>query len=430
MRCNSARPDTLRRRVHAVRFVFSPPTEEAAGLLTLPWTEPLEEWQDPRLVEIRQRGLSRHIVRFVADDGELYALKSINENLARREYRLLRELAELNVPAVHVVGIVVDRGPDLDAILVTRFLDYSTTYRAVFSSPRGGQPTDRLLDALVELLVRLHLSGFFWGDCSLSNTLFRYDAGTLEAYLVDAETSERHPTLTAGQRHYDVDLAEERVYGELLDLQAGELLSPELGPLEIAAELPRRYERLWDELTREELLRPDDQRYRIAQRLRRLNELGFDADEVELISTPDGNRLKLRTKVSESGHHARKLFLRTGLVVEENQARRLLNDIASFRAYLEQKQGRPVSEMVAASQWLGEVYDPVVAAIPEGLRGRLPPAEIFHEILEHRWYTSEEAGFDVGTAAAARSYFQTVLPGVPELLSEGGTAPGEAGVSS
>jgi Domain of unknown function (DUF4032)/Lipopolysaccharide kinase (Kdo/WaaP) family len=315
-----------------VRFVFSPPTEEAAGLLTLPWTEPLEEWQNPRLVEIRQRGISRHIVRFVADDGELYALKAINENLARREYRLLRELAELNVPAVHVVGIVVDRGPDLDAILVTRFLDYSTTYRAVFSSPRGGQPTDRLLDALVELLVRLHLSGFFWGDCSLSNTLFRYDAGTLEAYLVDAETSERHPTLTSGQRHYDVELAEERVYGELLDLQAGELLSPELDPLEIAAELPRRYERLWDELTREELLQPDDQRYRIAQRLRRLNELGFDADEVELISTPDGNRLKLRTKVSESGHHARKLFLRTGLVVEENQARRLLNDIASFRA--------------------------------------------------------------------------------------------------
>src|SRR6266536_2490301 len=269
-----------------------------------------------------------------------------------------------------------------------------------------------------------------WCDCSLSNTLFRYDAGTLEAYLVDAETSERHPSLTAGQRRYDVDLAEERVYGELLDLQAGELLSPDLDPLEIAAELPRRYERLWDELTREELLRPDDQRYRIAQRLRRLNELGFDADEVELISTPDGNRLRLRTRVSESGYHARQLFLRTGLVVEENQARRLLNDITSFRAYLEQKRARPVPEMVAASQWLGDIYDPVVAAIPEDLRGRLPPAEIFHEILEHRWYMSEAAGFDVGTAAAARSYFQTVLPGVPELLSEGGSAPGGAGTSS
>ena len=287
---------------------------------------------------------------------------------------------------------MVDRGPDTDAILVTRFLDFSTTYRAVFSSPRGGQPTDRLLDALVELLVRLHLSGFFWGDCSLSNTLFRYDAGTLEAYLVNAETSERHPTLTPGQRHYDVELAEERVYGELLDLQAGEMLSPQLDPLEIAAELPRRYQRLWDELTREELLKPDDQRFRIAQRLRRLNELGFDVDEVELISTPDGNRLRVRTKVAESGHHSRQLFLRTGISAEENQARRLLNDIASFRAYLEQKTGRPVSEIVAANQWLVEMYDPVVNAIPGELRGRLAPAEIFHEILEHRWYMSEEAG--------------------------------------
>src|SRR5580698_5552557 len=265
MRCNSARPDGLRRRVHAVRFVFSPPTEEAAGLLTLPWTEPLEEWQDPRLVEIRQRGISRHIVRFVAESGELYALKALSERLARREYRLLRALAELNVPAVEVVGVVVDRGPDADAILVTRFLDYSTTYRALFSSPRGGQPTDRLLNALVELLVRLHLSGFFWGDCSLSNTLFRYDAGTLEAYLVDAETSERHPELTTGQRGWDIELAAERICGELFDLQAGGLLPGEVDPVGTSEELVRRYEQLWDELTREETLRPEEQRYRIAE---------------------------------------------------------------------------------------------------------------------------------------------------------------------
>ncbi len=181
-----------------MKFVFSPPADEAAGLLTLPWAEPLEEWQDERLVEIRQRGISRHIVRFVADDGEIYALKAISEWLARREYRVLRGLAELNVPAVQVVGVVVDRGHDTDAILVTRFLGYSTTYRALFSHPRGGQPAERLLDAMVELLVRLHLSGFFWGDCSLSNTLFCFDAGALEAYLVDAETSEQHPSLTDG----------------------------------------------------------------------------------------------------------------------------------------------------------------------------------------------------------------------------------------
>ena len=184
-----------------MRFVFTPPADHAAGLLTLPWPVPLAEWQDDRLVEIRQRGISRHVVRFVYDDGTLYALKELSERLARREFRLLRAMADLNVPAAEAVGIAVDRdpeNPDADAILVTRFLTYATTYRAVFSHPRGVQPIDGLLDALVELLVRLHLSGFFWGDCSLSNTLFRHDAGTLEAYLVDAETSEQHPPCPTG----------------------------------------------------------------------------------------------------------------------------------------------------------------------------------------------------------------------------------------
>jgi len=412
-----------------MRFVFTPPADHAAGLLTLPWSEPLAEWRDERLVEIRQRGISRHVVRFVYDDGTLYALKELSERLARREYRVLRALAELGIPAVEVVGVAVDRdgpGRGEDAILVTTFLSYATTYRAVFSNPRGLQPTDGLLDALVELLVRLHLSGFFWGDCSLSNTLFRHDAGTLEAYLVDAETSEQHPELTDGQRLWDVELAVERVYGELLDLQAGELLPGDVEPLEIAGELERRYASLWHELTREEILKPDEQRYRIAERLRRLNELGFDADEVELVSTGDGNRLRLKTRVAETGHDSRKLFLRTGIDAGERQARRLLNDMAGFRAWLEQRQGHPVSEVVAANRWLEEVYDPVIAAIPEDLRGRLPPAEIFHEVLEHRWYMSEVAGRDVGTTAAARAYFEQVLPAAPEPL-DADDAPASSG---
>ncbi len=412
-----------------MRFVFTPPAEHAAGLLTLPWAESLADWQDDRLVEIRQRGISRHVVRFVYDDGTLYALKELSERLARREYRLLRALAGANVPAVEAVGIAVDLGAarprhtDADAILVTKFLSYSTTYRAVFSHPRSIQPVDGLLDALVELLVRLHLSGFFWGDCSLSNTLFRYDAGTLEAYLVDAETSEQHPALSDGQRQYDLELATERVAGELLDLQAGDLLPDNVDPFEIADELRKRYDSLWHELTREEILRPDEQRYLIAERLRRLNELGFDAEEIELIPTPEGNKLRLRTRVSESGHFARQLFLRTGIDAGENQARRLLNDIASFRAYLEQKEGHPVSEIVATNRWLEEIYDPVIAAIPAGLRGRLSPAEIFHEVLEHRWYMSEAAGRDVGTTAAAKAYMKQVLPEAPEPLDGDATGP-------
>jgi len=406
-----------------VRFLFSPPAEATAGLLTLPWRQSLADWVDDRLVEVPQRGLSRHVVRFVAEAGEVFAIKEIDVRLARKEYQLLRQLAKLGIPAVEVLGVVVDRGTELDAILVTHFLDFSTSYRALFANPRGQQLTDRLLDAQVELLVRLHLAGFMWGDCSLSNTLFRLDAGALSAYLVDAETAELHPTLSNGQRDYDVAMARERVGGELLDLQAGGLISDELDAIEFVDELARRYEALWAELTSEEVLRPEEQRYRIGERVRRLNELGFDVDEIDLVEAGEGSRLRLTTRVAEPGHHRRLLFARTGLDVQEKQARRLLADIASFRGYLEQTTRRPVPEAVAANRWLEEIYQPVIAAIPAGLRGRLDDAEVFHEILEHRWFLSEAAGKDIGTTSAANDYLASVLPAVPGDLVAGAVLP-------
>jgi tRNA A-37 threonylcarbamoyl transferase component Bud32 len=401
-----------------MRFVFTPPAEAAAGLLTLPWERPLAEWTDDRLVEIRQRGLSRHVVRFVVEAGEVFAIKEIDERLARREHRLLRRLQELGIPAVEVLGVVAGR-PGPEAALVTRFLDYSTPYRNLFANPRGGQLTDRLLDALVELLVRLHLAGFLWGDCSLSNTLFRHDAGALAAYLVDAETAELRPALSDGMRAYDVGLAEERVGGELFDLEAAELLPAGVDPVEVASAIPRRYKALWEELTREELLQPGDQRYRIAERLRRLNELGFDVDELEIEPGPEGNRLRVRTRIAEPGHHRALLFARTGIDAQENQARRLLNDIASFRGWLEQSESRRVPDAAAANRWLAEVYEPVIASMPADLRGRLDDAEVFHEILEHRWFLSEAQGRDVGTSAAAADYFAGILPAVPPDLTVG-----------
>jgi hypothetical protein len=395
-----------------VRFLFRPPADSAAELLSLPWHLPLADWDDPRLTEVPLRGLHRHVVRFVRLGSSVYALKELSERLARREYDVLRALADLDLPAVRVLGVAVDR-TDQDAILVTEFLPYSTAYRALFATPRGGWPTERLLDALVQLLVRLHLAGVFWGDCSLSNTLFRLDAGALAAYLVDAETSERYPMLSEGLRRHDVELAFERVAGELMDLEAAEVLPADVDPVGFARELVRRYDALWNELTAEEVVPVDEQRFRIAQRVSRLNELGFDVEELELVETPEGNVLKVRTRVAEPGHARRELLALTGLAVQENQARRLLTDIASYRAHLERTTKGPVTQAVAASRWLTDVYAKVVDAIPTALRGRLPAAEVFHEVLEHRWYLSEASGRDVGTRAAARSYFAKVLPDVP-----------------
>jgi hypothetical protein len=401
-----------------MRFLFRPPADEAAGLLNLPWDQPLEDWADEHLLEVPQRGISRHVVRFATSDGSVYALKEIDERLARHEYAMLTDFEAEGLPTVSVLGICVDRPHDLPAILVTRFLEYSMSYRYLFSSRRVDHSSEQLLDTMVELMVRLHLAGIFWGDCSLSNTLFRPDAGSISAYMVDAETVERHDSLSRGQRLYDVELATERVAAELLDLQMGDLLPEDIDPIETAAEFPQRYEALWDEVTREEVFRPDEQRYRIADRLQRLNELGFAVDEVELVTIPEGGvKLRIQTRVAEAGQHRREFFRLTGLEVGEQQARRLLNDLRSFRAWLEQRAGRPVPETVAGHRWVSDVYQPVVDAIPRDLVGRLAPPEVFHEILEHRWFLSEKAGRDVGTTEAARSYFETVLPQTPKEMT-------------
>src|SRR6266699_3224281 len=250
------------------------------SFLDLPWQQPLEEWESERLVSLI-RGISRHVVRFVEYEGALYALKELPERPARREYTLLRRLESQGLPVVEAVGLVTGRENDLDAVLITRHLDYSLPYRSLFAGRAIPDLRTHLLNAFVELLTRLHLRGFFWGDCSLSNALFRRDAGALSAYLVDAETGELHGRLSDGQRAYDLDIAQTNVVGELLDVDAEVGLPPDLDPDETGAEVAARYEALWSELTREESFGPDE-RFKLEERLERLNELGFDVEEVQL----------------------------------------------------------------------------------------------------------------------------------------------------
>jgi len=363
--------------------------------LDLPWNDPLEEWDSPRFVEV-ERGLGRHVVRFVDYDGALYALKELPPRLAQREYRLLRALTEFGLPAVEAVGVVSERGGSEESVLLTRYLEYSLPFRLVLTRAVLPAPLDLLLDGFAELLVRLHLTGFFWGDCSLSNTLFRRDAGRLSAYFLDAETSELHEQLTDGQREHDLELARENLFGELLDVGREDAI-------ELVDQVIASYERLWGELTHEEVFARDE-RFRLEERLRRLNQLGFDAAEVELLGTDTGYRLRLRSRVVEPGHHRRRLLRLTGLGAQENQARRLLADLDVFRAELEGRGEPPISEAALAGRWLNEVFEPAIASIPAELWGKREAAELYHELLEHRWYQSQRKGRDVGRDEALRSY--------------------------
>jgi hypothetical protein len=392
----------------------------AAGehdLLFLPWDLPLEDWPEDTIVAL-PRGISRHIVRFVRMSGVVYAVKETVEPIAQREYDLLFELGRRDVPCVDPVGIVAGRtdreGDELPAAIITRHLQFSLPYRALFSSTLRPDTTVRLIDALAVLMVRLHLVGFSWGDCSLSNTLFRRDAGAFAAYLVDAETGELHDRLSDGQRQYDLMTAETNVGGELLDVEASGRLHPSIDPIETSQQVRERYETLWHEITAPESI-GFGERHRLDARVRRLNDLGFDVAELSVVQEEGGSQIRVTPKVVDVGHHSRRLLRLTGLDVEENQARRLLNDLDAFRVGIGLTEA--ADEELAAHRWVAEVFEPVTGMVPPELRGKLEPAQMFHEVLEHRWFMSERLHRDVTLTEAAAAYVDEVLREKPDEMA-------------
>ena len=380
-----------------------------AGLLALPWATPLDAWKSDHIVSL-PKGLSRHLVRFANLSGRVVSVKETTGEMARREYEMLGMLARLDVPCVERVAVIDGRrtakGEPLPAALVTAHLKFSLPYRALFTQTLRPDTAGRLVDALAALLVRLHTVGFFWGDVSLSNTLFRRDAGAFAAYLVDAETGELHEGgLTRGQREHDLDVARTNIAGEIMDLEAGGRLEGGMDAVAIADGIMSSYRSLWATLTDQETFAAGEA-WHITERVQRLNDLGFDIGEMSIEATPDGTKVRIQPKVVDAGHHQRRLLRLTGLDVEENQARRLLNDMDEFKARVSRLGS---DEDMVAHEWLTRVFEPVVKAIPWDLRAKLEPAEVFHQVLEHRWYMSQARGQSVPIAEVLSSYVDTVL---------------------
>ncbi len=394
----------------AMRIVASRPDP---AILGLPWDTPLEEWSDDVVVPL-PRGLSRHVVRIVRLGDRVYAVKETQDDIAFREYRMLRDLQRIGMPAVVPQSVVTGRvdphGQELPAALITRHLQFSLPYRSLFSRGMTAEHVPTLIDAIVVLLVRLHLAGFYWGDVSLSNVLFRRNAGEFAAYLVDAETGELHDEVSDRMRDYDLTVGCENVFAELMDLSASGAVQQPIDGFEIIEHLRTRYDALWGELTSLEEFRADEM-WRIERRVERLNDLGFDVDELDIVTDLDGDSIRIQPKVVDLGHHTREIQALTGMTVEDNQARRLLNDLASFTAHYDL--GREDRHLVA-STWMHRIFEPIMAMIPPDATRKLEPAEIFHEILEHRWYLSEQAGHEIGIHDTARDYIDRFLSTKPD----------------
>ena len=383
-----------------------------AELLALPWDAPLSQWAVPD-VPLRDIavGPSRHLVKFV-DAGGLWAVKEMPPRIAEKEYEVLRRLEDMGLPAVRAAGLV--RQPEFDtAILLTRYLEGSWQYRRLFMRLPPDQPKHRarLFDAMANLMVELHRHGVFWGDCSLANTLFSRDGQILQASLVDAETSEVHPTLSDGQREYDMQILVENVAAGMVDLAAqldrGEL---EDTLIDEAQDIHNRYEQLWEILHAEPVFVLAD-RYRVEGTIRRLNELGFAVDEIALsrvASKPD--QLQLHVAVGDRRYNAQHLRDLTGLDVGEGQAGILLGDLHTYQAQLCQEAGHDVDESTAARLWVMEVATPEMHRAHAAVRHTGTPTQAYCDLLEIRWLLSERAGHDVGSERALAALARDVIP--------------------
>jgi tRNA A-37 threonylcarbamoyl transferase component Bud32 len=355
-------------------------------------------------------GPSRHLVRFVILDGTTYALKEQAVESARHEYDVLLRLEQMALPSVRAIGIAI-RPLGGTAILVTEYLRHSLQYRRLLMRVplTAGGYRERLLDAMASLLVDLHRAGVYWGDCSLSNTLFRRDGGTIQAYLVDAETSETYAALSDGQRAYDLDVLVENVAFGLADLAAYQGHPEAMDDQIAAAESVRhRYTALWRELHDQIDIQAGD-RFAIQAHIRRLNELGFAIGEIELLPGEAGT-VRLRTAVAQRDFHARELARRTGLVALEGQARLLLNDLREYRAWLTYFERRPVSSVEGAARWQSEVLEPYLERLRVVIGPGRDPLQAYCDLLEHKWLRSERAQQDLGLEAAFASYVAAGAP--------------------
>jgi tRNA A-37 threonylcarbamoyl transferase component Bud32 len=379
----------------------------------------LAEW--PTSLPFRELpvGPSRHLVRFLVMAGRMLALKEEPNYVAENEFNVLRRLEEEDLPAVRAVGLATSVEGDA-AILTTEYLAYSIQYRRLLMRfPLGPGPyRDRLLDAMASLLVDLHRAGVFWGDCSLANTLFRRDGDKIQAYLVDAETSEIHPSLSDGQRAFDLDILVENVGFGLADLGAMQGRTDAFDDAVEAAETVRtRYQALWSELQDIHELSPDD-RQAIRARIRRLNDLGFAIDEITLEPSPSGDKVRLKVAVANRRFHARELERLTGLVALEGQARLLLNDLREHQAWLEHSRARTVPMEEAAQIWLADVLEPSIAKLEPAIGPGRDPIQAYCDVLEQKWLLSEAAGSDVGLDAALEAYLALGAPAPEDTVPD------------
>jgi hypothetical protein len=377
--------------------------------LDLPWDLPVSDWSHSRLVEM-PAGIHRHPVVFVAYDEGVFVIKELPLRLAVNEYHVFRALEERTTRSAEPVGLVerswVDPLDEQSAAVITRYVEHTFPYRHLVSGPGFGPRRDQMLDAVAGLLVEIHLSGCFWGDCSLSNLLYRYDAEAIESVMIDAETSRLYERLSDGQRAEDLEIMKLNLAGEMADIAAMTGEEIDRADLGLGEDVEARYRALWAELT-EELVITRDESYRIRERIGRLNQLGFAVDDVHLMPTAEGSLVRMKVEVGGRTFHSERLRQQTGIEASENQARVILSDLSYFLA----KHGSttPSGKSVGTFKWLTTSFEPMVAKIAEARPG--DPVQGYCDLLHHRFLLAQRRSRDVPNEEALADWIAVGTPG-------------------
>jgi hypothetical protein len=382
--------------------------------LDLPWDRPIPKWWDIPLVDM-PTGIHRHPVVFVAYEEGIYAIKELPVRYARHEFETLRSLTERTTRSARPAGLVVrpwaHPHDECSGAVITRFVSYAFPYRELVSGGGFGDRRNQMLDAFAGLLVELHLAGCFWGDCSLSNVLYRYDAGAIEAVMVDAETSRLFEELSEGQRNEDLEIMQVNLAGEMADIAASHGLDLDSADLDLGFDITDRYHALWHELTTDLIIAPDE-RFRIHERVGRLNDLGFAVDDMEMIPDGESSRVRITVKVGGRTFHSQRLRELTGIDAAENQARQILGDVSYHEAKYGEKGGKGsvTGKAVATMHWRITRFEPFARRIAE-LRPGLDPIQGYCDFLDFRFRIASNRGADVESEEAFEEWIEAGFPG-------------------
>ncbi len=331
-----------------------------------------------------------------------FAIKETSLESARREYATYLKLREKEIRTLTPVGVVErDDGTSIietqvgnqpqrheTGFLVTELMEKVVPDSFLFRRGFTKENRRRIWDAVIDLFVEMHSGGVYWGDASLANMLIHFSheiepqlghRTKLRAVLADAETVEIHRSITDSLRMADIEFFIESMQWTEADLQASGIV-------------------------RDSMITLEDQQF--------LLQSYTDRYAVEL----EEKYFELVTKIDVD-------TLLGGFDVK-GYSKLLLKHINEHKWYLSERRGSEVALVEAANDWYVEVFRPVCKLFIQYEFSRYFPektaARLYVEIMEHKYFMSEQAKQDVGLLAATKDYvakYAAHTPPQPTLRS-------------